>query len=138
MRKFRRRPVSRRQEQEQEPIMGLGLLVKDALQRLRPKWFRRMQESGELDPYLRDQDRAASNLVGSLLDRGYQHPEAMEVFAEEFLLPIEPEPGVEDEDEEPESAPPESPTPQSPTRRTRRRLRLLDTTTESPPTTPGD
>lgn len=148
MRARRRRPLLRRQEQESVGMWGQW--VRAALRELRPRQYRAMQESGDLDPYLRGVDDAAAVMLLNLLARGYQEAEANELLRERFLLSIDAEPGSEAwaiEHEPavpgwgPESVPQEileveSPTPPSPTRRTKRRLRLLDTTTESPPHTP--
>lgn len=62
----------------------------------RPKTFRKLQASGQLETRLREAAEATSLQMQELMAQGFQHHEAWEATREQFLFLPE-EPGTSDE-----------------------------------------
>lgn len=62
----------------------------------RPKMFKELQASGQLETRLREAAEATSQQMQELMAQGFQHHEAWEATREQFLFPPE-EPGASEE-----------------------------------------
>jgi hypothetical protein len=70
-------------------LSRLAALAGHHLRQHRPKLYRELQQSGRLQAFLQERGKAASDLLGSLVEQGRSWDQAWEVAKDEIYLPTE-------------------------------------------------
>jgi len=70
-------------------LSRFAVLAGNHLRQHRPKLYRELQQSGRLQAFLQERGKAASDLLGSLVESGRSWDQAWELAKDEIYLPTE-------------------------------------------------
>jgi len=70
-------------------LSRFAVLAGNHLREHRPRMYRELQQSGQLEAFLRQRAEAAQKILGDMVEAGSQYHEAWEVAKDEIYLPTE-------------------------------------------------